>query len=84
MAWLGLTLLNCENLILVELACNHGCHFNLYDDEALLESLAKDDEDYEVIDGMGDPQIGQPPIPHQYSPPEIKPQDVPTSKRPRK
>lgn len=77
MAWLGLTLLNYESLIDVELAHNHGRHFNLYDDEGLLELLAKEDEDYEVIDG-------QQPIPNQLYPLENMPQDVPTSKRPRK
>ena len=41
MAWLGLTSSSYESLKVVEPARNHGHHFSLDDDEALLKSLGK-------------------------------------------
>lgn len=84
MAWPQLISPNYESLIVIVLARNHDHHFSFDDDEALLESLAREDEECRVIDGIGDPRLGQPPIPTQLSPHENTLQDVPPLKRSQK
>lgn len=76
MAWHDFNTPKYERLIAVELAHNHGYHFVTYKDEVFLESLAKDDEDCQAIDGIGDPLSPQPPIPTQPSPPKLSPKDA--------
>lgn len=85
MAWPTLNTPTYESLIATDLGCNHGHRFTLDRDKALLESLARENEDCRVIDGMGDPMSAQPPIATQPSLTKLSPQDVgatlPPSKR---
>ena len=53
MAWPRLTSPNYESLINAKLACNHGHYSSLDGDEALLESLVRED-DYRVMNDIGD------------------------------
>lgn len=55
MAWPGLNTPNYESLIAAKIARNHDHHSTSDEDEVLLETLAREDEDCRVIDGMGDP-----------------------------
>lgn len=87
MAWPTLNTPAYESLIATDLGCNHDHHFTSNRDKGLLVSLAKENEDCRVIDGMGDPMSAQPPIVTQPSLTKLSPQDVgaplPFSKRSR-
>lgn len=84
MALPNLHMLNYESLVDVELACNHGHHFTSDEVHVLLESLAREIENYHVIDGMGDPMSRQPPTTTHFDLTKLSPQDVGTPLPPSK